>query len=273
MRRLYDAWRFYSPPPFSFILDPPRLVTPTSLAYFKDQLQWLVATINRHFGVDITNDKLSQAIESANSTRRLLKRLLDLQHRGDPPLQHADIIDIISEGFKRPRSIFNAALEQLVKGLEKASDGPSGGLKVVVSGSMLDGSALVRMVEGLGGQVAASDLCVGGRLLDEVVLSSDPLSDLAHAYLKNRPCARMTDTEARVSMLKEDMRRTGARGMIYYCLKFCDPYLYEAPAVAEELRKMGIPILSLEGEYTGRVSGGARTRVQAFLEMLETDDA
>jgi len=27
MRRLYDAWRFYSPPPFSFILDPPRLIT------------------------------------------------------------------------------------------------------------------------------------------------------------------------------------------------------------------------------------------------------
>ena len=74
-------------------------------------------------------------------------------------------------------------------------------------------------------------------------------------------------------MLKEDVTRTGAHGMIYFCLKFCDPYLYEAPAVAEELRKMGIPILSLEGEYTGRVSGGTRTRVQAFLEMLERDGA
>jgi benzoyl-CoA reductase/2-hydroxyglutaryl-CoA dehydratase subunit BcrC/BadD/HgdB len=272
MRRLYDAWRFYSPPPFSFILNPPRCITPASLAYFKDQLQWLTATINRHFGVNITNDKLSHAIESANLTRTLLKMLLKFQDHGDPPLQHADIIDIISEGFKRPRMIFNAALEQLVESLEQASELPSGGLRVVVSGSMLDGSALVRMVEELGGQVVASDLCVGGRLLDEVVLSSDPLWDLSQAYLKKRPCARMADTEVRVSLLKEDVIRTGAHGIIYYCLKFCDPYLYETPAVAEELRSMGIPMLSLEGEYTGRVSGGTRTRLQAFLEMLEIDE-
>jgi benzoyl-CoA reductase/2-hydroxyglutaryl-CoA dehydratase subunit BcrC/BadD/HgdB len=272
MRRLYDAWRFYSPVPFSFLLDPPRLITPASLAHFREQLEWLIAAINRHFGVDITNDKLSRAIESANSTRRLLKRLLALQNRGNPPLRHADIIDIVSEGFKRPRRLFNAALEQLVRDLGKDSEGPSGGLRVVISGSMLDGSALVRMVEELGGRVVASDLCVGGRLLDEVVVSSDPLWDLGQAYLKKRPCARMTDTGKRVSMLKGDVTRTGARGMIYFSLKFCDPYLYEAPAVAEELRKMEIPILSLEGEYTGRVSGGIRTRVQAFLEMLERDE-
>jgi benzoyl-CoA reductase/2-hydroxyglutaryl-CoA dehydratase subunit BcrC/BadD/HgdB len=79
----------------------------------------------------------------------------------------------------------------------------------------------------------------------------------------------MADTGARISLLKDDLRRTGDQGVIYFCLKFCDPYLYEAPAVAEALRHMGVPVLFIEGEYTGRIGGGIRTRVQAFLEMLE----
>jgi benzoyl-CoA reductase/2-hydroxyglutaryl-CoA dehydratase subunit BcrC/BadD/HgdB len=273
MRRLYDAWRFYSPSPFSFLLDLPRLITPASLAYFKDQLQGLITHIDRYFGKKITKDKLSHAVEQSNVTRALLRRLMALQNRGNPPLRHADILDILSAGFRKPRRIFNAALERLVHLLENAVEGPSGGLKVMVSGSVLDGSALIRMVEELGGEVVASDICVGGRFLEEIVLSSDPLSDLSEAYLKKRPCARMTDTGARVSLLKEDVTRTGAQGVIYFCLKFCDPYLYEAPAVAEALREMGVPILSLEGEYTGRISGGIRTRVQAFVEMLEKHGA
>ena len=269
MRRLYDAWRFYSPPPFSFLLDLPRLITPASLAYFEEQLQGLIAHLDRCFGARITTDKLVRAVEEANTTRGLLRRLLALQNRGDPPLGHADIFDILSVGFRRPRKFFNAALEQLVHRFEQSVDRPSGGLKVLVSGSVLDGSALIRVVEELGGEVVASDLCVAGRFLEEVVLSSHPLTDLSEAYLKKRPCARMADTGARVSLLQEDVKRSGAQGVIYFCLKFCDPYLYEAPAVAEGLRRLGVPILFIEGEYTGRISGGIRTRLQAFLEMLE----
>ncbi|MBW2022390.1 MAG: 2-hydroxyacyl-CoA dehydratase, partial [Deltaproteobacteria bacterium] len=51
--------------------------------------------------------------------------------------------------------------------------------------------------------------------------------------------------------------------------KFCDPYLYEFPYLKAELQRWGIPSLFLEGEYRGRAGGGLRTRVQAFLEMLE----
>jgi benzoyl-CoA reductase/2-hydroxyglutaryl-CoA dehydratase subunit BcrC/BadD/HgdB len=269
MRRLYDAWRFYSPPPFSFLLDLPRVTTSASLTYFREQLQELVTNLDRHFGVRITEDKLARSVEEANRTRDLLRKLMALQNRGDPVLGHADILDILSAGFRSPRKSFNAGLERLKQRLEKAVERSSPRLKVFVSGSVLDGSALIRMVEELGGEVIGSDLCVGGRLLEEVVLSSDPLTDLSEAYLNKRPCARMVDTGARVSLLKEDVRRTGAQGVIYFCLKFCDPYLYEAPAVTEALRQIGVPVLFIEGEYRGRISGGVRTRVQAFLEMLE----
>lgn len=79
----------------------------------------------------------------------------------------------------------------------------------------------------------------------------------------------MFDSESRISALKESLLKSKAQGVVYFSLKFCDPFLYEAPFLEEALRELDIPVLFLEGEYTGRVGGGVRTRVQAFLEMLE----
>jgi benzoyl-CoA reductase/2-hydroxyglutaryl-CoA dehydratase subunit BcrC/BadD/HgdB len=269
MRRLYDAWRYYSPPSFCFLLDLPRIINPSSSAYFRERLRELIDHIERHFGVRITHDGLAGAIEEANFTRSLLKRLLSLQGRGDPPLRHGDIIDIFAQGWRNPRRAFNKVLERFVAQLEVQPATPPGRLKVMLTGSLLDGSPLIRLIEELDGDVVASDLCTGGRFPEEVVLSTDPLRSLTEAYLGKAPCARMYDTERRISYINQEVKRTGAQGVIYFSLKFCDPYLYEAPAIEHALRQTRVPILFIEGEYTGVFSGGSRTRVQAFLEMLQ----
>ncbi len=271
MRRLFDAWRFYCAPSFSFLLDLPRVITPSSLAYFRERLQELKEELERHFEVQITQDALVEAIEEANLTRSLIQRLLLLKGRGDPPLQEADIMDILAEGWGSPRKIFNEALQRLVKELEPHPPAPLNGPKLLVTGSLLEGSSLIRLVEELAGEVVVSDLCTGGRFLEEVPPFSDPLGALSEAYLNKPLCARMWDTQRRIANIKAEISRTGAQALIYFALKFCDPYLYEAPVLKEALQEIGIPVLFIEGEYTGRVSGGVRTRVQAFLEMLERD--
>lgn len=273
MRRLYDAWRFYCSPSFCFLLDLPRIINSSSVAYFRERLQELTEEIERHFEVKITEDKLAYAIEEANFTRLLLRRLLSLQGRGDPPLRQGRIFDIFAEGWRNPRRIFNKTLEQLVDRLEVEIGTPSNGIRLMLTGSLLGGSPLIRLVEELGGEVVFSDICTGGRFLEEVVSSSDPLWSLSEAYLQKAPCARMYDTERRISYITDQVKRTEVQGVLYFSLKFCDPYLYEAPAIQEALSQMGIPVLFIEGEYTGIVSGGIRTRVQAFLEMLETNAA
>ncbi len=273
MRRLYDAWRSYYPPPFCLLLDVPRVITPSSVAYFRGRLQELAGHIEGHFEVEISRDRLAMAIEEANSTRSLFKRLLLLQGRGSPPLRYGDIVEIAGEGWRNSRRIFNKALEQFVAQVEAHKSTPLEGLKLVLTGSPLDGSTFIRLIEELGGEVVAADICTGGRFVDEVILSADPLLSLSEAYLGKAPCARMYDTELRISHIKREVSKTGARGVVYFSLKFCDPYLYEAPALQETLRRMGIPVLFIEGEYTGTVSGGSRTRVQAFLEMLESSAA
>ncbi len=272
MRRLHDAWKFYCPQSFSMLLDVPRTITPASVAYFRERLWDLVERVGQHFGVRISEDGLTTAVKEANYTRSLMHRLLSVRGRGYPSLGYGDIVDILAERWRNPRKVFNEALKRYTEQLEATPRTTTDGFRVMLTGSLVDGSSLIRIVEELGGEVVGFDLCTGGRFVEEVSLTSDPLKSLSEAYLMKTPCARMYDTGRRISHIRDEVDRTGAHGVIYYSLKFCDPYLYEAPAVREALGRMGIPVLFIEGEYTGRVSGGVRTRVQAFLEMLERNE-
>ncbi|MDR1977921.1 MAG: 2-hydroxyacyl-CoA dehydratase family protein [Synergistaceae bacterium] len=54
-------------------------------------------------------------------------------------------------------------------------------------------------------------------------------------------------------------------------LKFCTLYDIEGYQIERALREAGIPGLGLETDYTDEDAGQLRTRVGAFLEMLDSD--
>ncbi len=268
MRRLYDAWRFYVRPPFAYLLDVPRMVNRSSIAFFADGLKEMILQIEKHFGTRVSEEKLISAIEEANITRSLVKRLFSSQGLGDPALRQSDIIDILSEGWSHPRGVFNKALGGFLDHLGNRRAPNRKGPRLMVTGSLLNGSHLIQLIEELGGEVITCDLCTGERFVQNVNINSEPLMALSKAYLEKPPCARMFDIETRVSYLKEELGENKVDGVIYFALKFCDPYLYEKPAVEEMLDQLEVPLLFLEGEFTSKSSGSMRTRIQAFLEVI-----
>jgi benzoyl-CoA reductase/2-hydroxyglutaryl-CoA dehydratase subunit BcrC/BadD/HgdB len=58
-------------------------------------------------------------------------------------------------------------------------------------------------------------------------------------------------------------------GVILYIYKYCDPFGFEAPARKAYLDSLKMPVLYLEDEYSAGTIGRLRTRIQAFLEMIE----
>ena len=59
-------------------------------------------------------------------------------------------------------------------------------------------------------------------------------------------------------------------GVISQIIRYCVPYAHDLPLLTERLKEQGIPTLALDVEYGTPGSGQIQTRVQAFLEMLET---
>ena len=57
--------------------------------------------------------------------------------------------------------------------------------------------------------------------------------------------------------------------MILYVYKYCDPFGFEVPARKSYYGSLNLPVLYLEDEYSAGTIGRLRTRIQAFLEMME----
>jgi benzoyl-CoA reductase/2-hydroxyglutaryl-CoA dehydratase subunit BcrC/BadD/HgdB len=54
-----------------------------------------------------------------------------------------------------------------------------------------------------------------------------------------------------------------------YIIRYCDSFEFDAPEVRDYLQEAGIPVLHLEDDYSLTSIQGFKTRIQAFLEMME----
>jgi benzoyl-CoA reductase/2-hydroxyglutaryl-CoA dehydratase subunit BcrC/BadD/HgdB len=57
-------------------------------------------------------------------------------------------------------------------------------------------------------------------------------------------------------------------GVVFVRLTFCELWGFEQYSLEHDLRRLGIPLLCLDREYSDSNAGQVRTRVQAFLEEL-----
>jgi benzoyl-CoA reductase subunit C len=142
----------------------------------------------------------------------------------------------------------------------------------MVTGSVMNNPDFIRSIEDLGGLVVTDELCTSTRYWsDPVVLDDRPILEaISRRYLNNFPCARMVPSDERFNRILQLAKDYKVDGMISQIIRYCVPYAHDLPLLRERLKKAGIPTLALDVEYGTSGSGQISTRVQAFLEMLET---
>jgi benzoyl-CoA reductase/2-hydroxyglutaryl-CoA dehydratase subunit BcrC/BadD/HgdB len=151
--------------------------------------------------------------------------------------------------------------------------GPPRGPRLLITGSPLP-PAYLDLIEELGGNVAGDDLCQGYRYCLHSVDAGldgdggDLFLGLARSYLQRPPCPRMLAGQTRFAYLQALIRECRAQGVVYHALKFCDASLYDYTLLRSRCVEAGIPLLFLETEYRDAGLEQARTRIQAFLELL-----
>jgi benzoyl-CoA reductase/2-hydroxyglutaryl-CoA dehydratase subunit BcrC/BadD/HgdB len=77
------------------------------------------------------------------------------------------------------------------------------------------------------------------------------------------------ETDGRIKNLKQLIRRFKAQGVIYYTLRYCDPYTFKTLETKEVLQKEGVSLLDIHTEYARSDIEGLRTRVETFVEILK----
>lgn len=272
VRRIYDNWKRFVPTDFIEMMSLPRKTGPDQVGWYTEELAMLKDKVGKHFGVEITDDRLWKAIKLHNETRRLQKKLYELRKQEKPPITGAETLAVMVAGTAMPKEQYNEMLRELLDELS-GSEGPgSHRARLLIVGGILDDPAYIKVIEDQGGLVVTDSTCFGSRLMwvevDEN--ASDPISALAQYYLTDRPsCPRMYgEHDNRTQYVIDMCREFNCDGVIGERLIFCDSWLVEHYMLGQDLKAAGIPMLKLDREYLTSGIGQLRTRVQAFLETM-----
>ena len=122
--------------------------------------------------------------------------------------------------------------------------------------------------------VVIDDLCTGTRMFrEDVDLSEGAITGLAECYLGGITCPctyRPGKAGDRFSYLGDYVRDWGVQGVLLHAIRFCDTYQLDAPEIKAYLEGLGVPVLYLEDDYVVPPLGQWKTRIEAFLETIES---
>lgn len=262
-----------------YVMDLPQTKSEEGYDLLLSEYYRFAAQMEALTGVEITVERLQEAIRTVNAKRRALHRLATLRSATPAPISGLDALLINQVAFYDNPQRFTQSVHSICDKMELAVDAgrgiaPSDAPRVILSGCPMavPNWKLPAIVETSGAVIVGEESCVGERgqrnLVDDTETTKDALMDaIAERYFQV-DCAIFTPNPTRLEHIEALYHRSGAQGVIHYGLQFCQPYIMESIPVEKALEDKGIPTLRIETDYSAEDVGQLKTRVQAFLEML-----
>jgi benzoyl-CoA reductase/2-hydroxyglutaryl-CoA dehydratase subunit BcrC/BadD/HgdB len=239
---------------------------------FYQEVIALKTNLEKHLGVNITDEALLDSIDVYNRSRVTLAKLYELRKRDEPPLTGAETLEVLNAAARMPRKTFDTWAKELLVKLETSAIKRRGRARIMVIGSVLNNVSFIESIEAQGALVVIDGLCNGVRYFSDLIIregNEPPLRAISRRYLTGFPCARMFPAQERFDRIIKLLQDYRVDGIISENVRYCVSNAHDLPMLRERAKELGIPVLALDIEYGTSGSGQIQTRVQAFLEMLE----
>ena len=261
------------------IMDVPQMKRPKDILKWKDEIAEFALKVEEITGNKLTVENLKNAIRIVNEKRKAMKRVYDARKSECLPISGRDTLLMTQISFfddpERCAQMCNRLADELE---ERIRDGvsvvPAGTKRILITGTPLavPNWKLHNIIETSGAAVVCEEMCTGTRYFENLVDDSGETLDelfmaLSERYMKNN-CACFTPNPGRIEDIIRLAKEYKADGVIDCSLKFCGLYDIEKKSVSEALKAAGIPVLSLETDYEDSDAEQLRTRIEAFVEML-----
>lgn len=271
--RFADYWEHLSHVPLIDIVEVPVVDSETTQRRLAGKIRAFAVKVGELAGVEVTDDSLREAIAVYDKSRSLLKEVYSLRKADEPPLSGGECLALTAAAMVMPRDEFNRALEEELPRLRsRKATSATTRPRVMISSDLLDDRAFLDLVEETGCLVAMDDLDTGRRYFWELVGegTGDPYAALAKRYLKNES-PRMFDWRTQAGHLMELAGEYAIDGVIELPDMYDYPRGFRKIHMERWFKDAGIPWASFERGYLLGNVGQLKTRVEAFLEMLDGD--
>jgi benzoyl-CoA reductase/2-hydroxyglutaryl-CoA dehydratase subunit BcrC/BadD/HgdB len=253
--------------PCYFFYNPKEPYGGATRDYYMDELANLIGSLGRQFAKP-DEDKLGFFVRKGQQVQDLFREFYDMRARGE--------LGITNEEFYRVARLREYLFpEDLIHELEVCMDRNRGTVQedltpVILSGILPNPHEILTILDDLKVRVVQDDFLIGSRRLSAGSSDQeDPLAQLAGNHFSTPPCSTKGSSIAqRKEYILRLIRGTGARGVIFNMVKFCEPEWFDIPNLQDELRNEGIPTLVMDTELNQALSGQIKTRVEAFVEMI-----
>ena len=257
-----------------YILHLPQGAEEFELDSWEKELNRFKQFLETEFGVEITEEKLREAARLRNIERVERRKLLEVQLANPAPATGLDIYKTLDGiGFLFDEQERIDKVKDLREEIEKVNNTAqnNGKKRILVTGCPIGGvlDKTVGAIEKSNGNVVCFENCSGIKsclhLVDEN--SDNMIRAIAKRYL-NIGCAVMTPDTIRLDNLRELVKEFKVDGVINVTLHACTTYDVESKLVADLMKELNMPYMSVECDYTPGDEGQLLTRIQAFIEML-----
>lgn len=250
-----------------------------SLDMWKNEMVKFKSFLEEKFNVEITDEKLRDAIKLMNRERTAMKKLHKLNTHKPAPLTGMDMMlaqwlkgfNVDKEaGIELIERLIAETEEQMEKGIYAFDETAP---RILLTGTPIGSGCekVLKLLEESGASVVALENCTGYKGLDVLVdESKNPITAISEKYLST-PCSCMTNNNDRLDLLKRLANEYQVDGVVDLTWQACHTYNIESFTVRNFVKdKLNLPFLQIETDYSDSDVGQIKVRVEAFLETIET---
>ncbi|UCD83519.1 MAG: 2-hydroxyacyl-CoA dehydratase [Deltaproteobacteria bacterium] len=243
----------------------PRGTRESDIEFFTEELKSVFTRLAEAGAGSPSDPELIQAIEREEEADKLLQEIF--QKRTHLPFSDIEFYRLVRAREYLPGEEF---IELARDAVDRAGDNPQSGIPIILSGIVPEPMEILNAIVRRGGVVVADDFACLGRRLYPAGKSEEPRRRMAESIILGPPdSTRGSPIGDRVRHLRKLVEESGARGVVFYNIKFCEPELFHLPILRKGLKDAGIPSVVVEADIGEELSRQVETSLETFMEVIK----
>lgn len=258
------------------LLDVPYDLNDDSVRFLAEQLEDFVRQLERYSGRIMDKDSLKQAIECSNRTRKTMIEVNKLREDPNSSLTGSKALGLIVPshllcGSKEGEEFYSLLLNDIKEQIRLAriNGGPRDNKKIKILWLELkpyfNDDLLHKIEDRAGVNIVFEEI---NHVYWDEMDPERPYESLARKLISNHYNGPL---ENRLKVVRMLAKQYNVNGVIMFTAWGCRRNGAAVPAIKEELKRQGVPLLVLDGDCideSNYTEGQFLTRVEGFFEML-----
>ncbi|AYD40209.1 2-hydroxyacyl-CoA dehydratase [Clostridium fermenticellae] len=255
--------------PFIPMTYPQNRANEVGKQFTKAGYERVVKDLEAATGETFSEEKLKKSIEIYNAHNAAMRCISDLLI--DYPQITASVrSDIFKSSYFMTKEEHTELLNELIEVLKKSDNVENKKIKIVTSGILADSKNLLKILDDNNMQIVADDVAAESRQyrVDTKSMPSS-LDALSEKFSEMGNCSVLYDVDKkRADYIVQLVKRTGAKGVLIFMTKFCDPEEFDYVFVKRALDAAEIPSALIEVDRQMVNYEQAKTIIETFKDML-----